>query len=126
VPDSHPGLVFQICACWQPSGTLEIGFVLDAAEKALESASPEIINTDQGSHYTSPKFTSIFLSRNSRISMGHRGRRFGSIFVERLWTAVKHEGIHRLNARRRAGCGSDWADSSISATISGSISRWNA
>jgi putative transposase len=74
--------------------TLEMGFVLEACKAALKDASPEIMNSDQGSHFTSPKYTELFLEAGSRISMAHKGRAFDNIFVERLWRTVKYENVY--------------------------------
>ncbi len=52
------------------------------------------MNSDQGSHFTSPKYTAIFLNAGSRISMDHRGRAYDNIFIERLWRTVKYENIY--------------------------------
>jgi putative transposase len=79
---------------WTLSDTLEIDFVLEAARNALNYGKPDIMNSDQGSHYTSPQYTEIFLSVGSLISMDHRGRCFDNIFVERLWRTVKYELIY--------------------------------
>lgn len=79
---------------WQLSDTLEIGFVLDTSHKALEISTPEIMNSDQGSHFTSPKYTQIFLDAGARISMDHRGRAYDNIFIERLWRTVKYEDVY--------------------------------
>jgi len=79
---------------WALSDTLEIDFVLEAARDALKHGQPEIINSDQGSHYTSPKFTQIFIDADVSISMDHRGRCFDNIFVERLWRSVKYECVY--------------------------------
>ncbi|MDD6580999.1 MAG: IS3 family transposase, partial [Lachnospiraceae bacterium] len=79
---------------WQLSDTMEIGFVLDTSHKALKVSRPEIMNSDQGSHFTSPKFTQIFLDAGSRISMDHRGRAYDNIFVERLWRTIKYEDVY--------------------------------
>lgn len=79
---------------WQLSDTMEIGFVLDTSHKALKISKPEIMNSDQGSHFTSPKFTQIFLDAGSKISMDHRGRAYDNIFAERLWRTVKYEDVY--------------------------------
>ena len=79
---------------WALSDTLEIDFVLEAAKEALKRGRPEIINSDQGSHYTSPKYTQIFIDADVLISMDHRGRCFDNIFVERLWRSVKYECVY--------------------------------
>ena len=73
---------------------MEIDFVLNTSRKALKKAVPEIMNSDQGSHFTSPKYTQIFLDAGSRISMDHRGRAYDNIFVERLWRSVKYEDVY--------------------------------
>jgi len=79
---------------WQLSDTMEIDFVLDTSRKALNVSSPEIMNSDQGSHFTSPKFTQIFLAAGSKISMDHRGRAYDNIFIERLRRTIKYEDIY--------------------------------
>lgn len=79
---------------WEIDDTLDIGFVLEACRKALKTAVPEIMNSDQGSHFTSPKYTKIFEEAGSRISMDHRGRAYDNIFIERLWRTVKYENVY--------------------------------
>ena len=79
---------------WELSNTLDIDFCLRALECAYEFNIPEIMNSDQGSHFTSPKFTSISLAKGVKISMDGRGRYLDNIFVERLWRTVKQEDIY--------------------------------
>jgi len=79
---------------WALSDTLEIDFVVEAAREALKHGRPEIMNSDQGSHYTSPKYTQILIDAGVSISMDHRGRCFDNIFVERLWRSVKYECVY--------------------------------
>jgi len=79
---------------WALSDTLEIDFVLEATREALKRGKPEIMNSDQGSHYTSPKYTQILIDAGVSISMDHKGRCFDNIFVERLWRTVKYELIY--------------------------------
>ena len=79
---------------WMIDDTLEIGFVLETCETALRQAVPGIMNSDQGSHFTSPKYTQLFLAVDSQISMDHRGRAFDNIFIERLWRTVKYEDVY--------------------------------
>lgn len=52
------------------------------------------MNSDQGSHFTSPQYTEIFRAAGSKISMDHRGRAYDNIFIERLWRTVKYENIY--------------------------------
>jgi len=51
---------------WELDQTLEMPFVLEAVDRALQQAKPEIINSDQGSHFTSPHYLDRFLSVGSQ------------------------------------------------------------
>lgn len=79
---------------WQLSDTMDIDFVLDTGRRALQISTPEIMNSDQGSNFTSPRFTQLFLDAGAKISMDHRGRAYDNIFVERLWRTVKYEDVY--------------------------------
>ena len=79
---------------WMIDDTLEIPFVLETCKKALSKTSPSIMNSDQGSHFTSPRYTELFIKAGSQISMDHRGRAFDNIFIERLWRSVKYENVY--------------------------------
>jgi len=79
---------------WKVSITLEMDFCIAALEEALHMARPEIFNSDQGTQFTSPMFTSILLRHEVRISMDGRGRVFDNIFTERLWRSVKYEEVY--------------------------------
>lgn len=79
---------------WALDQTLEMPFVLDAVDRALQVARPEIINSDQGSHFTSPQYLDRFLAVGSQISMDGRGRAMDNIFTERLWRSVKYEEVY--------------------------------
>lgn len=81
---------------WKLSNSLEIEFCLECLREALDNsqARPEIVNSDQGSHFTSPRFTGILESGKIQISMDGRGRCMDNIFTERLWRSVKQENIY--------------------------------
>jgi len=79
---------------WQLDETLELGFVLDALAQARSIATPEIWNTDQGSHFTSPQLTQPLLAAGVQISMDGKGRAYDNIFTERLWRSVKYEEVY--------------------------------
>lgn len=81
---------------WKLSSSLDIDFVLECLEEAFaqNKNKPDIFNSDQGSHFTSPKFTGILEKNNVQISMDGRGRCLDNIFVERLWRTVKQENIY--------------------------------
>lgn len=79
---------------WELSTSLEVDFCLTAIDKAFNLAIPEIINSDQGSQFTSNVFTERLLSKGIKISMDGRGRAFDNIFTERLWRSVKCEEVY--------------------------------
>lgn len=79
---------------WTVSETLDIDFVLANLQRALELNIPEIHNSDQGSHFTSPQYTALLTGKEIRISMDGRGRCMDNIFTERLWRTVKYENIY--------------------------------
>ena len=70
---------------WGLSNTLETGFCAEALSDALNQGTPNVMNTDQGSQFTSREFTQILQDHSVRISMDGRGRYQDNIFVERLW-----------------------------------------
>lgn len=79
---------------WTLDETLELGFVLDAITQARAVAPPEIWNTDQGSHFTSPQVTTPFAAAGVLISMDGKGHALDTIFTERLWRSVKYEEVY--------------------------------
>jgi putative transposase len=79
---------------WELSETLEIAFVLTCVDRALATAVPTILNSDQGSHFTSPQFVERVLQAGAKVSMDGRGRAMDNIFTERLWRTVKYENIY--------------------------------
>ena len=79
---------------WKLSPTLEIDFCLDNLQTALKTAVPQIHNSDQGSHFTSPRYTGILQESKIQISMDGRGRCMDNIFTERLWRTVKYENVY--------------------------------
>src|SRR4051812_44492907 len=84
----------RLVVAWEVSDTLELPFVLACRDVALTRAIPEIVNSDQGSHFTSERFTERLLSVGVRISMDGRGRCMDNIFTERLWRSVKYEEVY--------------------------------
>ncbi len=69
---------------WEISVTLDTSFCLEALDRALRGATPEIFNTDQGVQFTSTEFTTRLKAADIRISWDGRGRALDNIFVERV------------------------------------------
>ena len=82
---------------WSISNSMDAQWVSDVMEQTIEMhGEPEIINTDQGSQYTSDEFTRLVLheSRNIKLSMDSKGRATDNAFIETLWKSVKYEKIY--------------------------------
>lgn len=79
---------------WEVSNSMDTGFCLDALERALLTARPEIFNSDKGSQYTSRAFVDRLLLEEVRPSMTGKGRCYDNIHVERLWWSVKYENVY--------------------------------
>ena len=80
---------------WRVSNTMDVEFCIEALEDALARfGRPEIFNSDQGSQFTSPRFTGVLQAAGVRISMDGRGRWMDNVFIERLWRSLKYECIY--------------------------------
>ncbi len=80
---------------WRLSNTLHAEFCVEALDEAIAKfGAPEIMNTDQGSQFTSHEWTGRLRQAGVRISMDGRGRFLDNIFIERLWRSLKQEAIY--------------------------------
>lgn len=79
---------------WPLSNTMAAEWCKECLEAAIiRHGEPEIINTGQGSQFTSPKFTEFVLGEDIQFSMGGKGRAIDNIFIERFWRSIKYEEI---------------------------------
>jgi len=70
---------------YKPADSLEMNFCIEALKDALNSyGNPEIINSDQGSQFTSMDFTSTASKNDIKISMDSKGRALDNIAIERF------------------------------------------
>ena len=95
---------------WRLSNTMDVEFCLEAVEEAMaRHGRPEIFNTDQGSQFTSPRFTGLLTAAGIRVSMDGRGRWMDNVFIERLWRSLKYECVYlhafEFGSEARAGIG---------------------
>ncbi len=68
---------------------MEADFCIEALNEAMARfGRPAIFNTDQGSQFTSPRFTEVLAEAGIRISMDGRGRWLDNVFIERLWRSL--------------------------------------
>jgi putative transposase len=74
---------------------MDVDFCINELNEALARfGRPEIFNSDQGSQFTSPRFTPVLSDAGIRISMDGRGRWMDNVFVERLWRTLKYECVY--------------------------------
>lgn len=75
---------------WGISNTLEAAWCVGVLEEAIDRYDcPEIINSDQGSQYTSHAWTSFLEKKDIRISMDGKGRATDNAWIERFWRTIK-------------------------------------
>jgi putative transposase len=80
---------------WRVSNSMVADFCIDALEAALaRHGRPEIFHSDQGSQFTSPRFTEVPAAHGIQISMDGRGRWMDNVFIERLWRSLKCECVY--------------------------------
>jgi putative transposase len=75
--------------------TMEADFCVEALrEAAARWGAPEIVNTDQGSQFSSAEFVAEVQRIGARQSMDGKGCWRDNVFVERLWRSVKYEDVY--------------------------------
>jgi putative transposase len=80
---------------WSLSNTMTAEWCKEVVQEAINiHGKPSIINSDQGSQFTSYEYTSYLKEQEVQISMDGKGRAIDNIFIERLWKSVKYECIY--------------------------------
>jgi putative transposase len=79
---------------WELSSSLEKSFVLTCLNRALQKQKPEIINSDQGSHFTNVDYIKLMESKDVKISMDGKGRATDNARTERFFRSLKQECIY--------------------------------
>lgn len=80
---------------WSVSNSMDADWCAEVLQEAIDMhGTPEIVNTDQGSQYTSEIFVTTVLSNNIKLSMDGKGRAIDNVFIERLWRSVKYESVY--------------------------------
>jgi putative transposase len=80
---------------WRLSNTLTTDCCLEALEAAIQAhGCPGILNTDQGSQFTSTAFVACVQQHGIQFSMDGKGAWRDNLFVERLWKSVKYEEVY--------------------------------
>jgi putative transposase len=80
---------------WALSDTLETAPVLTAVKEAMETYGvPAIINSDQGSQFTSTEYIELLRSHGIRQSMDGKARWVDNVIIERWFRSLKTENIY--------------------------------
>jgi putative transposase len=97
------GFVYLVCLIdvfsrkimgWKLSIFLDTESCLEALNRALHQSTPEIINSDQGSQFTSVAWVKAVTEGDKiLISMDGKGRWADNVYIERLWRTIKYEDV---------------------------------
>lgn len=81
---------------WSISNAMDTEWVCSCMEEAFNTyGRPEIVNTDQGSQFTSEQFSSLIMKGNqTKLSMDGKGRATDNAYIERFWRTLKYEKIY--------------------------------
>lgn len=82
---------------WSISNTMTAQWCKETIQQAIQThGKPDIINSDQGSQFTSLEYIELLQSNEIKISMDGKGRAIDNIFIERLWRSVKYECVYLI------------------------------
>ncbi len=92
---------------WNLSFDLDTENCLVALTIALKQNKPGIINSDQGTQFTSNDWVNMLISSGITISMDGVGRCIDNIYIERFWRNIKYEAIYlnEYNSYNELYCG---------------------
>lgn len=80
---------------YELSDTLHVDSVLSCVQKAIARyGAPEILNSDQGSQFTSIAYTDLLKHHGIKISMDGKGRWADNIIIERFFRTLKYDEIY--------------------------------
>jgi len=80
---------------WGISNSMSKQWCLEVLKDAIEKhGRPEILNSDQGSQYTSFTWTNYLEKQGIKISMDGKGRATDNAWIERFWKSIKYDHIY--------------------------------
>ena len=81
---------------WSLSNTLETAFCIEALKFGLATATPAIINSEQGCQFTSAEWIDFLRTQEIQISMTGKGRCLDNVYIERFWRSFKREEFYLI------------------------------
>jgi len=80
---------------WGLSNTMSKEWCLEVLEDAISRyGTPEIINSDQWSQYTSTEWQLYLENQGIRSSMDGKGRALDNVWIERFWKSLKYDHVY--------------------------------
>jgi putative transposase len=80
---------------WGISNSLTAQWCKTVLEEAISKyGKPQIVNSDQGTQYTSVLWTQYLEQNKILISMDGKGRALDNIWIERFWKSIKYNHIY--------------------------------
>ncbi len=80
---------------WSLSNSMDAQWCLNVLQEAIDKHGvPQIINSDQGSQYTSALWVQFLEKNNIQISMDGKGRATDNAWIERFWKSIKYDYIY--------------------------------
>jgi putative transposase len=80
---------------WGISNSLNASWCLQVLKEAInDHGTPEILNSDQGSQYTSAIWTQFLENQGIKISMDGKGRALDNVWIERFWKTIKYDYVY--------------------------------
>jgi len=86
---------------WSVSNSMDAPWYAEVFRETVgKHGKPEIINTEQGSQFTSEVFTKTVIKEcEVKLSMDGKGRAIDNVFIERLWRSVKYEYLYLVSCQ---------------------------
>lgn len=80
---------------WSVDNGMDTTWVVNTLKEAIKNnGKPEIINSDQGTQFTSDEYTSFLKEQGIQISMDGKGRATDSAFIERFVRTIKYDKLY--------------------------------
>lgn len=80
---------------WSISNSMDAQWCKNVLDDAIAKyGKPEIVNSDQGSQYTSALWIQHLEKLDIKISMDGKGRATDNIWIERFWKSLKHDYVY--------------------------------
>lgn len=80
---------------WGISNTMTADWCKQVLEEAITTyGKPAIVNSDQGTQYTSALWTQYLERQGIQISMNGKGRALDNVWIERFWKSLKYDHVY--------------------------------